>query len=219
VTRVLVVRGGWPGHQPLETSDLAADLLRQAGCQVEMSGSLASYTEAAMSEVDLIVQCWTMGQIGAAQLDGLLGAVRSGTGLCGWHGGLCDAFRNETAYQFMTGGQWVAHPDGKVDFDVHFAPDKAADPVISGLHDFHISSEQYYLHVDPANEVLATTTFGPNQEAPWVEGCVMPVCWKRSYGQGRVFYLSVGHDVDDFAVPQVRELLVRGALWAARHQR
>ena len=142
--------------------------------------------------------------------------MRAGTGLCGWHGGLCDAFRNETAYQFMTGGQWVAHPDGKVDFDVRFVPDKLADPIVSGLPDFRIRTEQYYLHVDPANEVLATTTFGPNEEAPWVAGCVMPVAWKRSYGKGRIFYLSVGHDVDDFAVPQVRELLVRGALWAAR---
>jgi type 1 glutamine amidotransferase len=217
--RVLVVRGGWPGHQPIETCEHVAGLLSEAGFDVELSGSLASYTqEPTMSGLDLIVQSWTMGEIDADELAGLLGAVRSGTGLCGWHGGLCDAFRAQPAYQFMTGGQWVAHPGGKIDYEVHFVPERASDPIVSGLADFSVHSEQYYLHVDPSNEVLATTTFGPNEEAPWIAGCLMPVVWKRTYGEGRVFYTSLGHDIDDFDVPQLRQLVVRGCLWAARRQ-
>jgi uncharacterized protein len=217
--RVLVVRGGWSGHQPLQTSDQVAGLLRDAGFDVELSGSLASYRlDPTMSGLDLIVQTWTMGEINPDELAGLLQAVRSGAGLCGWHGGLCDAFRTQPAYQFMTGGQWVAHPGGKIDYEVHFVPERAGDPIVSGLADFSVHSEQYYLHVDPTNEVLATTTFGPNQEAPWIAGCVMPVVWKRSYGEGRVFYTSLGHDIDDFEIPQLRQLLVRGCQWAARRQ-
>ena len=196
---------------------MVAGLLEEDGCEVVRSDSLASYADRAlMDRVDLVVQCWTMGSIGADELAGLLGAVRSGTGLCGWHGGLCDAFREEPPYQFMTGGQWVAHPGGQIDYGVHLVEERADDPIVAGLADFTIHSEQYYLHVDPSNEVLATTTFGPNEEAPWIAGCVMPVVWKRTFGEGRVFYSSLGHDLDDLAVPEVRELLVRGSRWAAR---
>lgn len=215
--RALVVRGGWPGHEPTETSDLVADQLAGRGFEVRVSDSLASYADEAMMQgLDLIVQCWTMGEIEKGELHGLLSAVRSGTGMCGWHGGLCDAFRNEPDYQFMVGGQWVAHPDDRVEYQVRFAPEHASDPVVAGLQPFSINSEQYYCHVDPSNEVLATTVFAAAGEAPWVEGTVMPVVWRRRYGEGRVFYCALGHDRADFAVAQVNELIMRGASWASR---
>jgi hypothetical protein len=156
-----------------------------------------------------------MGEILPGQLDGLLCAVSAGTGLTGWHGGLCDAFRNSPDYQFMTGGQWVAHPGGTIDYEVNFMR-VGADPVIAGLEDFRIRSEQYYMHVDPSNIVLATTTFQGTEDAPWTKGCVMPVAWKRTYGKGKVFYSSLGHEARDFDVSQVLELSLRGSLWASR---
>jgi type 1 glutamine amidotransferase len=214
---VLVVRGGWQGHHPHETTERVIPALRAEGFEVRTSESLSSYADAGlMGAVDLVVQCWTMGEIGREELAGLLAAVASGTGLCGWHGGLCDSFRQATDYQFATGGQWVAHPGGKIGYDVHFLPERSDDPLVSGLEDFTIHSEQYYLHVDPTNEVFATTTFAGREEAPWIAGCVMPVVWTRRYGAGRVFYSSLGHDPADFDVPQVRELVVRGARWASR---
>jgi type 1 glutamine amidotransferase len=213
----LVVRGGWEGHEPVETTDRMIPALAQAGFEVEVSNSLEVYTDAgAMNDVDLIVQCWTMGEIGREELKGLLSAVSAGTGLAGWHGGLCDAFRNATEYQFMTGGQWVAHPGGKVEYEVNFVSDEANDPIILGLKDFRLRSEQYYMHVDPSNTVLATTTFEGTDDAPWTKGCVMPVVWKRRYGQGKIFYSTLGHDVSDFDRPEVPELVVRGSLWASR---
>ena len=215
--RVLVVRGGWSGHEPVETSDRVAALLGASGCDTIVSGSLEIYADhAQMAGFDLVVQCWTMGEIAPGQLEGLLRAVRSGTGLSGWHGGLCDAFRGAPEYQFMTGGQWVAHPGGKIEYDVHFDPDRSDDPLIAGLADFTIRSEQYYLHVDPSNDVLATTTFHADDDFPWIEGCVMPVVWRRTYGAGRIFYSSLGHDAGEFDLPQVSELIVRGSLWAMR---
>ena len=78
-------------------------------------------------------------------------------------------------------------------------------------------SEQYYLHVDPSNQVLATTSFnGAHGETPWIAGTVMPVVWKRSWGQGRVFYSSLGHVASDFEVREARTIMQRGMLWAAR---
>jgi uncharacterized protein len=215
--RALVVRGGWAGHEPIETTDRMIPLLKEAGFEVEVSESLAAYAEAAlMKDVDLIVQCWTMGQITPEQLEGLLSAVKSGAGLSGWHGGLCDSFRDATEYQFMTGGQWVAHPGGKVDFRVNFLSAQRTDPVIAGLEDFQLRSEQYYMHVDPSNIVLATTTFAGTDDAPWTKGCVMPVAWQRTYGKGKIFYTALGHDVRDFDIPQVPELIARGSVWASR---
>ena len=116
----------------------------------------------------------------------------------------------------MTGGQWVAHPGGKLDYEVNFVGAHATDPVIAGLEDFRIHSEQYYMHVDPSNVVLATTRFGGTEDAPWTEGCVMPVAWKRRYGNGKIFYSALGHEVREFEVPQVLELVLRGRLWASR---
>jgi type 1 glutamine amidotransferase len=134
-------------------------------------------------------------------------------GLAGFHGGLCDAFRNSPEYQFITGGQWVAHPGGIIDYRVEI--ERRDDPVVRGLDDFDYRSEQYYLHVDPANEVLATTRFS-GEHAPWIDGVVMPVAWKRRHGQGRVFYSSLGHVAAEFQHPSMRTLFERGMLWAAR---
>jgi len=215
--RALVVRGGWDGHEPDQTTDRVIPSLVEKGFRVEVSGSLECYTDAALMDgVDLVVQCWTMGEITAKQREGLLGAVSSGVGLCGWHGGLCDSFRNSPEYQFMTGGQWVAHPGGKLDYEVNFIKPPGSDPVVAGLEDFRIHSEQYYMHVDPSNAVLATTTFAGTEDAPWTKDCIMPVVWKRTYGNGRVFYTALGHNVSDFDVPQVLELVVRGSVWASR---
>jgi len=210
----LMVWGGWEGHEPRAAVDVFAPLLEAQGFSVTVSDTLDAYLdEARMRTLALIVQCWTMGTITDAQEQGLLTAVAAGTGLAGWHGGLCDAFRNNPTYQWMTGGQWVAHPGNVLDYTVNITV--KSDPITAGIDDFQMHSEQYYLHVDPSNEVLATTTFG-GVEAPWTAGCVMPVVWKRYWGQGRVFYSSLGHVAADFDVSPCREIMRRGMLWAAR---
>ncbi len=210
--RILVVYGGWEGHQPKECAGIFIDWLKSLGHDVIVSESLDVYTDKVlMNSIDLIIQVWTMGQISSEQEKGLLEAVKNGTGLAGWHGGLGDSFRQNTEYQFMVGGQWVAHPGGVIDYEVHIS-DKN-DPVTAGLTDFKMHSEQYYMHVDPNIKVLATTTFG-DQYASWIKGCVVPVAWKKYYGKGRVFYSSLGHQAVDFNVPQALEIMKRGILWA-----
>lgn len=212
----LINWGGWEGHEPGACAALFADLLRDRGFDVTAVSDLGVYEdEAFMRSLSLIVPVWTMSEISGAQEGGLLGAVRSGVGLAGWHGGMADAFRHNTEYQFMVGGQWVAHPGGVIPYRVNITrPD---DPITAGLSDFEMLSEQYYLHVDPGNEVLATTTFtGEHGDAPWIAGTTMPVVWQRRYGAGRVFYSSLGHVRNDFKVPEAREIMLRGMLWAAR---
>jgi len=213
--RALMIWGGWEGHQPRECAELFAPFLRANGFEVTISGTLEAFTDAALMDgVNLIVPVWTMGQISAAQLAGLLGAVKAGAGIAGWHGGMGDSFRTETEYQFMVGGQFVAHPGNMIDYTVKIVD--RGDPVTAGIADFRVRSEQYYMHTDPGNDVLATTTVsGAEGEVPWVAGTVMPVVWKRLWGQGRVFYSSLGHEAAEFQVPETREIMQRGMLWAA----
>jgi type 1 glutamine amidotransferase len=127
--------------------------------------------------------------------------------------GMADSFRNNTDYQFMVGGQWVAHPGGIIPYTVNIVDHD--DLITTGLDDFQMHSEQYYMHVDPSNEVLATTTFSGDYGVPWIAGTVMPVVWKRHGCAGRVFYCSLGHVARDFDVPEAREIVRRGMLWAS----
>ena len=212
--KALIVYGGWGGHQPKETAELVALDLGKAGFEVELSESLDSFLdEERMKTFDLIVPHWTMGQLTGEQERGLVRAIKGGAGLGGFHGGLGDAFRNSTGFQFVVGGQFVAHPDDAKDYVVQIT--RSTDPIVAGLSDFAVHSEQYYLHTDPSNEVLATTTF-QTKDAPWVNGTVMPVVWKRKFGQGRVFYQSIGHGIKELEIPEVREITKRGLVWASR---
>ena len=212
--KVLMVWGGWDGHEPKQCVDVFAPLLQASGFEVQISDNLDVYKDGdLMSELSLIVPVWTMGEIEREQERGLLDAVRKGVGVAGWHGGMADSFRSNTEYQFMVGGQWVAHPDGIIDYEVNIISD---DPIVEGIEAFRMKSEQYYLHVDPGNEVLATTTFRGSVSSPWINGTSIPVVWKRMWGSGKVFYSSLGHVASDFEVDEAREIQLRGLVWAAR---
>jgi uncharacterized protein len=219
-SKALIVHGGWEGHQPREVAAIFKKLLEEQSFSVEVSDSLDAFAdEAKLTSLDLIVPAWTMGTITEAQLKPVCAAVRSGVGIAGCHGGMCDSFRAATEWQFMTGGQWVSHPgnDG-VNYTVHITDPK--HPLTEGIKDFTVSSEQYYMHVDPAVKVLATTRF-PTADGPHVgNGPVdMPVVWTKMYGMGRVYYCSLGHQASIVEIPTVLELMRRGFLWAANPQR
>ena len=211
--KALIVWGGWHGHEPEQGAQIVRDILQNNGFEVRVETQTAAFVDPALARLDLIVPIYTMSKIEKEECANLTAAVRSGVGLAGFHGGMCDSFRDSVEYQFMTGGQWVAHPGGVIDYRVNIT--RPEDPVMAGLSDFDYRSEQYYMHVDPSNEVLATTTFS-GEHAEWITGVVMPVAWKRRHGQGRVFYSSLGHVSAEFQVPQMRTIFERGMLWAAR---
>lgn len=211
--RALVTWGGWDGHTPERSATIVCELLQQNGFEVQLEQGTSPFADPDLGAFDLIVPVITMSTIEKPELKNLVAAVIAGTGLAGFHGTMGDSFRNEPDYQFMVGGQWVAHPGNIIDYRVTITrPD---DPVVQGLTDFDYHSEQYYMHVDPSNEVLATTTFSGEHFAT-IEGVTMPVVWKRRHGQGKVFFSSLGHTADEFAVPEMRTILERGLIWAAR---
>lgn len=214
--KALMVWGGWEGHEPQQCVERFAPWLRENGFEVRIENNLDIYTNAeVMNSLSLVVPIWTMGAITSEQEAGLCDAVKGGVGLAGWHGGTGDAFRNNPKYQWMTGGQWVAHPGNIMDYTVQISDFN--HEITRGLSDFAMKSEQYYMHTDPGNNVLATTTFdGQHEGATWIQGTVMPVLWTRMWGAGRVFYSSLGHVNADFEVYEAAETVRRGMLWAAR---
>lgn len=215
--KVLILQGGWDGHEPALVSKRFAAMLQKNGYTCTISDTLDPLADVDyLMSLDLVVACWTMGEIDNDYVTNLSKAVGAGVGLAGCHGGMCDSFRDNTQWQFMTGGQWVSHPGGDgIDYIVNIC--KGSSPIVEGLEDFKVTSEHYYLHVDPAIEVLATTRFPTvhyyNISNKPVE---MPVAWTKFWGNGRVFYCSLGHHDDVFdKAPTAQELMERGLVWAA----
>lgn len=215
--KALILQGGWDGHEPQLTSKRFGKLLEEADFSVTISDTLDVLSDAdALMELDLIVACWTMGQINHDYVVNLSKAVGAGVGLAGCHGGMCDSFREDTEWQFITGGQWVSHPGGDgIEYTVNIC--HGSSPITEGLDDFPVKSEHYYLHIDPAIEVLATTRF-PSVNYYHISNkpVDMPVAWTKYWGNGRVFYTSLGHHDDVFEQsPNAQEMMRRGMLWAA----
>lgn len=211
--KILYVYGGWDGHEPKQCRDVFVPWLKSQGAEVFEFKDLTCYDDSVlMANVDLVIQHFTMSEISESQERNLTSAIKRGVGLAGWHGGIGDSFRNNTEYQYMVGGQWVSHPGGVIPYSVNVIDD--IDPITKGIDDFDMNSEQYYMHVDPAVKILATTTFNGDHDY-WIDGVVMPVVWKKHYGKGRVFYSSLGHVASDFNVPEAFEIMKRGIRWAS----
>ena len=209
----LIVWGGWSGHEPEQCAAIYKRWLEEDGFKVYVEDTTEAFADPSIRDLSLIIPIVTMSKIEKEEVSNLTAAVEGGVGLAGHHGGMADAVRDAVDYQFMVGGQWVAHPGNIIDYRVDILP--KADPVTAGIDSFDYRSEQYYMHVDPSNEVLATTTFN-GDHASWIDGVTMPVVWKRKHGAGRVFYSSLGHVSSEFEVPQMATMLRRGMNWAAR---
>lgn len=214
--KALIVWGGWLGHEPEQVTHVFKKTLEECDFEVEVSDTLDSFIdEEKLKSLHLIVPEWTMGKITREQIAPVLSAIASGVGLAGCHGGMCDSFRESVEWQFMTGGQWVSHPGGDgVEYMVNIR--RGSSPIVEGIDDFLVKSEQYYLHIDPAIEVLATTRFPVVNWYHASNGQVdVPVVWTKRWGHGRVFYNSLGHHADIFDSKPALEIMRRGFLWAA----
>ncbi|UFU07199.1 ThuA domain-containing protein [Ruania halotolerans] len=224
--RALVVRGGWEGHSPVEATDLFLPFLRESGFAVEVHDSLDVYADAeAMAATDLVLQCWTMGEIEKAQVDGLIAAVAAGTGLAGWHGGIADSFRKSSDYLHLVGGQFATHPSKPADqrsgdqsdnYLPHRVSITSEHEIVAGIEDFDLDTEQYWVLTDDLIDVHATTTHPARADQPWHREVSCPAVWTRDWGEGRIFVATPGHSVDVLADPHVRTIVERGILWAAR---
>lgn len=228
--RALIVRGGWDGHQPVETTDAVVPFLTEHGFEVRVEESTAVYADTDhLASVDVIVQTTTMSTIEPDEVRGLIAAVRGGTGLAGWHGGIADSFRNSSDYLQLIGGQFAAHPpkadpaelvgdpaDNFLRYTVDIVPERADHPIVAGIDDFELTTEQYWVLSDDYNDVLATTTLAARDVDAWHRPVTCPAVWTRQWGDGRVFVSTPGHDLAVVQDPNVRTIIERGILWASR---
>ncbi len=214
--KALIFQGGWDGHEPILVSKRFAELLKKNDYEVRIEDTLECLADVeALKQLDLIVACWTMDEIDHKYVINIAEAIGSGVGLAGCHGGMCDSFRQNTEWQFITGGQWVSHPGGDgIDYMVNIC--HSSSPIVEGLEDFPVCSEHYYLHIDPSIEVLATTKFPlVNYYHISNKPVEMPVAWTKFWGNGRVFYTSLGHHDDVFdKSPNAQIIMERGMVWA-----
>lgn len=214
--KALIVWGGWDGHEPDKVAQRFKRILEDEGVEVTVSDTLDAYGDPEfLKSLHLICPIWTGGKLSGEHCTNISKAVGSGVGMAGNHGGMCDAFRENTEWQFITGGNWVSHPGGIIDYTVNINKNYKS-PITEGLEDFPVTSEQYYLHVDPSIEILATTrfplaTYYHSSNKP----IDMPVVWTKTWGHGRVFYNSLGHTDEVFDVSPNSEIMMhRGMLWA-----
>lgn len=226
----LIVRGGWTGHQPVETTDSFVPFLAEHGYDVRVEDTTAVYADADyLAGVDVVVQTTTMSTIEDEELRGLTAAVASGTGLAGWHGGIADSFRSSAEYLQLIGGQFACHPakapraelagdaaDNFVRHTINVVPEQADHPIVAGIPDFELTTEQYWVLSDDYNDVLATTTIAARDFDAWHRPITCPAVWTRRWGQGRVFVSTPGHDLAVVDDPNVRTIIERGILWASR---
>ncbi|MFE7503736.1 ThuA domain-containing protein [Promicromonospora sp. NPDC057488] len=228
--RALVVRGGWTGHEPVETTDSFLPFLAEHGYEVRVEETTAVYADADyLAGVDVIVQTVTMSTIEAEELSGLIAAVAAGTGLAGWHGGIADSFRNSSDYLQLIGGQFATHPpkapraelageaaDNFLRHTIDIVPERADHPIVAGISDFELTTEQYWVLSDEYNDVLATTTLAAREFDAWHRPVTCPAVWTRQWGEGRVFVSTPGHELSVVDDPNVRTIIERGILWASR---
>ena len=215
--KALVFQGGWDGHEPILVSKRFSGMLEKEGFSVTCSDTLDCLRDLdELMTYELLVACWTGGEMPPECSKNVAKAVGAGVGLCGCHGGMCDSFRQDTEWQFITGGQWVSHPGGDgVEYMVNIT--SPSNPLVAGIEDFMVKSEHYYLHIDPAIEVLASTKFPQVTYYHSANKPIdMPVVWTKMWGLGRVFYTALGHHDDVFEqAPSAQEIMRRGMLWAA----
>jgi type 1 glutamine amidotransferase len=231
VQTALILRGGWEGHAPIAATEIFIEHLENAGFITRTETSTAAYEDESLADTDLIVQCVTMSSITRTQVAGLRRAVRAGTGFGGWHGGIVDSFRDNADYQQLVGAQFAAHPPRQaIDLDgseadnfrtheVNITELGKSHPITAGITDFSLTTEQYWILHDGLLDVLATTTHPTGAEVPWHRAHVSPAVWTRKWGAGRIFVASPGHDVTTLQDANVRAIIERGLLWAARGAR
>ena len=211
--RALVVWGGMELHTPERGAQVVRELLEPHGFDVAVTSDYDALGAEDVGRYDLVVPVITDGTLAPDRIDTLVQAVRAGTGLAGYHMGLATTFRASVPFRYMASCYWVQHPGNIITYRVDVTrPDH---PIMAGIEGFEHTSEQYYLNYDPAVEVLATTTFSGEHHA-WRKDVVMPVVFTTTHDRGRVFYSSLGHTADELDIPQVRTILQRGLLWAAR---
>ena len=156
----------------------------------------------AIRRFDAVLAYTQGGKLTREQEAGLLEFVKRGGGFVGLHCATVS-WLHSRGYRDMIGATFKDH--GPVfEIPVTVAPGRCW--MTDRIQDFRITDELYLLDgVDARSvDVLAT--------AQWKHK-TCPVMYTKSYGDGRVFYIALGHDERAFRHAAFQKLVVRGLDW------
>jgi len=196
---ILIIWGGWQGHDPQGVAEKLANILTDHRYQVDVRSDLGVLINENLKTYDVLIPIWSCGIASPIYIQPLLEAIESGLGLVTWHGGI--NWFDQADYYDLIGAYYLR------DTPVESYSVQLEDHAFTkGLTDFDIKSETYYMLVNPMNTLLATTS---------CKGHRLPLMWTKTYGAGRVFYSSLAHDLDQLFMPDHLSILLRAIEWAA----
>jgi type 1 glutamine amidotransferase len=166
------------------------------------------------------IMFYTTGElpISGVQKTALLDFVRSGHGFLGVHSAT-DTFYTWPDYLDLVGGYFNGHPWHQA---VTVEVADPTDPLVAFLgnslqiedeiyqiSDFDHRGSHVLLRLDPGSVDIGKT--GVHQRFyGW------PLAWRRSYGQGRVFYTALGHEASVWQDPRYQRILTNAIRWSMR---
>jgi uncharacterized protein len=213
---VLAIGGNrFPFHRFEERGPLLADAF---GNRIDVTLTTKKDDLVDLSPYDAVLDYLTDSSLTEDQRESLLSFVESGGGYAGIH---CAAdltstepddpsdvidFKDEPFPELrdLIGGHFLTHPEQTV-FDVHVIDHH--HPITASLDSITVWDEPYVLDVDDDIRVLA------RMDHP--EHADMPVAWTKEYGDGRVFYSSLGHGTPSLTHEGVQQLVRNGTRWVA----
>jgi uncharacterized protein len=228
--KLLVLSGG--RHPYHESTPILGDFLSKAGHEVTISEDSSVLARAAnMAGYDALVFNTRREALpdqpdltlSTAEQEGLKNFIRSGKGFVCLHISTCRP-KGWPEFHDITGGGWITgesfHPPyGEFTVNVK----ASGHPVVRGVSDFKTTDELYMgLALGQGNEVFITADaadgthpWGPERQPKPMPGGTFPLGWTRTYGDGKVFVLLLGHDGRSFQTPAFQQLVLNGVDWAA----
>lgn len=144
-----------------------------------------------------------VGELTDSQEAGFLNYIRAGGGFFGLHTAAAS-FRESEGYHGMLNGYFNGHSP-YMDFTVNISD--VEHPITQGLRDFDAKDELYYLKHNPETSHHLMHAYDETKDETHV------MAFHHNYGEGRVFYFALGHDMAVLENPSFQEVIRRGVLW------
>lgn len=200
--RVLIIWGGWEGHNPENVANKLKELLMDRGYMVDSTSRLGALLNGNLNDYSVIIPVWSCGIEGDIYLTQLIKAVESGVGIMAFHGGI-DWFSTEKYYEMI--GALYLYDTLPEKYTVEVMDDHV---ITDGINDFDVVSEKYFMQMDPTNNVLATAYYNEMNT---------PVMWTKNHKEGRVFYSTLAHSEEEVFSEPHQTILLNAVDWCAKN--
>jgi hypothetical protein len=206
-------------HDVLPTSEqIMRELGKTSGAfEATVTQDCSLISEASLKQYAAVV-FFTTGELPLddAQKKAFIDFVRSGHGFVGIHSAT-DTFYKWPEYLELIGGYFDGHPwhqevtvrveDKSHPATAHLPASFAINDEIYQFRDWSRDRVHVLLSLDPASVDLTKKGVKRTDKD-------FAVSWTREFGQGRMFYTALGHEVAVWKDPRFQQHLVGGIRWA-----